>query len=148
MQNPFFWLLLSFLLVAISLTAVLAAAFPAFIELGRTARSAEKLFDTLNRELPRTLEALRNTGGELATLGDELEESLKGANKIIKQTENSLQTTQQHLQTAQRHSRSIWVGLKATWQVMQKQKQKQKTRRPSLKSKLPQHPKNHHTKNR
>lgn len=77
MQDPLFWLLLSFLLVALSLTAVLAAAFPAFLELGRAARSAEKLLDTLNRELPRTLDALRRTGGDITELTDELEASFK-----------------------------------------------------------------------
>lgn len=120
MQNPFFWLLLSFLLVAISLTAVLAAAFPAFLELGRTARSAEKLFDTLNRELPRTLEALRKTGHDLSDLGDELEGSLKGAKNIIQHTEKSLKNTQTQLQQAHHHSRSAWKGLKTAWRVLRR----------------------------
>ncbi|MBC6418884.1 MAG: hypothetical protein GDA44_08905, partial [Prochloron sp. SP5CPC1] len=50
--DPLFWLGLSILLVAVSLTAVLIAALPAFQELARAARSAEKLFDTLQREFP------------------------------------------------------------------------------------------------
>lgn len=117
MQNPFFWLLLSFLLVAISLTAVLAAAFPAFLELGRTARSAEKLLDTLNRELPRTLEALRKTGGDLSELSDDLEDSLKGAKNIIQHTERNLRTTQKQIKQVHHGSRSAWKGLSTAWRV-------------------------------
>ncbi len=120
MQNPFFWLLLSFLLVAITLTAVLAAAFPAFLEMGRVARSAEKLLDTLNRELPRTLESLRKTGGELSELGDELEEGLKSAKNIIKHTEQGIQSTQKQLKKAHRNSRSAWAGFKTAWQVLRR----------------------------
>ena len=132
MQNPFFWLLLSFLLVAISLTAVLAAAFPAFLELGRTARSAEKLLDTLNRELPRTLEALRKTGGELSDLGDELEDSLKGAKNIIQHTEKGIKTTQTQIRQVHHGSRSAFKGLLVAWRVFRapsKQSPRRKIRR-------------------
>ncbi|MEM7581337.1 MAG: DUF948 domain-containing protein, partial [Cyanobacteria bacterium P01_A01_bin.80] len=62
MSEPLFWLGLSILLVAVSLTALLVAAIPALQEVARAARSAEKLFDTLSRELPPTLEAVRLTG--------------------------------------------------------------------------------------
>ena len=68
MVEPLFWLGLSIVLVATSLTAVLVAAIPALQELARAARSAEKLFDTLSRELPPTLEAIRTTGLEITDL--------------------------------------------------------------------------------
>lgn len=129
MQNPFFWLLLSFLLVAISLTAVLAAAFPAFLELGRAARSAEKLLDTLNREIPRTLDALRKTGGDITELTDELEDSFKSAKGILQQTEKSLKQTQQQLHQVQRGSRSAWVGLQTAWKVFSRPSHKPTKRR-------------------
>jgi hypothetical protein len=67
--DPLFWLGLSLLLVATSLTAVLVAAIPALQELARAARSAEKLFDTLSRELPPTLEAVSYTHLTLPTNG-------------------------------------------------------------------------------
>ncbi len=70
--DPLFWLGLSLLLVATSLTAVLVAAIPALQELARAARSAEKLFDTLSRELPPTLEAIRVTGLEITDLTDDV----------------------------------------------------------------------------
>ena len=133
MQNPFFWLLLSFLLVAISLTAVLAAAFPAFLELGRAARSADKLLDTLNRELPRTLEALRKTGGDLTGLTDELEDSLKGATNIIKHNETGIQQTQKQIRQVNHGSRNTWAGLRTTWRVLRRRpnnKPKRHKRRP------------------
>ena len=133
MQNPFFWLLLSFLLVAISLTAVLAAAFPAFLELGRTARSAEKLLDTLNRELPRTLEALRKTGGELSDLSDELEDSLKGAKNIIQHTEKGITTTQKQIRQVNHRSRSAWKGLLVAWRVFRAPSRTPKSPRKKLK---------------
>ena len=129
MQNPFFWLLLSFLLVAISLTAVLAAAFPAFLELGRAARSADKLLDTLNRELPRTLEALRKTGGDLTGLTDELEDSLKGAKNIIKHTEKGIQQTQKQIRQVHHGSRSTWAGLKTTWRVLRRSPKRKPSKR-------------------
>lgn len=129
MQNPFFWLLLSFLLVAISLTAVLAAAFPAFLELGRAARSAEKLLDTLNREIPRTLDALRKTGSDITELTDELEDSFKSAKGILQQTEKSLKQTQQQLHQVQRGSRSAWIGLQTAWKVFSRPSHKPTKRR-------------------
>lgn len=120
MQSPLFWLLLSFLLVALSLTAVLAAAFPAFLELGRAARSAEKLMDTLNREIPRTLEALRRTGGDLADFTDELEASVKSAKGILKQTEQSIIQTRQQIRQVHHHSHITWTGIKTAWNVFRR----------------------------
>ena len=64
MGDPVFWLSISLLLVCVSLAVAIAIAIPALQELSRAARSAEKLFDTLTRELPPTLEAIRLTGGE------------------------------------------------------------------------------------
>jgi len=56
--DPLFWLAFSILLVAVSLTA-LGGGNARLQELARAARSAEKLFDTLRRDLPPTLEAIR-----------------------------------------------------------------------------------------
>jgi septal ring factor EnvC (AmiA/AmiB activator) len=128
-QDPLFWLLLSFLLVAVSLTAVLAAAFPAFLELGRAARSAEKLLDTLNREIPRTLAALRRTGGDITDLTDELEASFKSARGIIQQTEKGLKQTHRQIQQVQHRSRSTWTGIQAAWQTFHKKPQRKTLRR-------------------
>ncbi|ANV83102.1 hypothetical protein AWQ21_01065 [Picosynechococcus sp. PCC 7003] len=129
MQDPLFWLLLSFLLVALSLTAVLAAAFPAFLELGRAARSAEKLLDTLNRELPRTLDALRRTGGDITELTDELEASFKSARGILQQTEKGLKQTQRQIQQVQRGGRSTWTGFQTAWQTFWRSPRKKSRRR-------------------
>lgn len=129
MQDPLFWLLLSFLLVALSLTAVLAAAFPAFLELGRAARSAEKLLDTLHRELPRTLDALRRTGGDITELTDELEASFKSARGILQQTEKGLKHTQRQIQQVQRGGRSTWTGFQTAWQTFWRSPRKKSRRR-------------------
>ncbi|WP_236612443.1 DUF948 domain-containing protein [Picosynechococcus sp. NKBG15041c] len=106
-----------------SLTAVLAAAFPAFLELGRAARSAEKLLDTLNREIPRTLAALRRTGGDITELTDELEASFKSARGILQQTEKGLKQTQHQIQRVQRRSHITWTGIQAAWQTFQQKSQ-------------------------
>ncbi|MEW6494995.1 MAG: DUF948 domain-containing protein, partial [Cyanobacteriota bacterium] len=92
MIDPLFWLGLSILLVAVSLTAVLVAALPALQELARAARSVEKLADTLRRELPPTLEAIRLTGLEISDLTDDVSEGVKNASQVAKQVDQSLST--------------------------------------------------------
>ena len=92
MIDPLFWLGLSILLVAASLTAVLVAAIPALQEVAHAARSAEKFFDTLSRELPPTLNAIRNTTLEITELTDDVSEGVKSAGQVVKQFDQSLDT--------------------------------------------------------
>ncbi len=110
MIDPLFWLGLSLLLVATSLTAVLVAAIPALQELARAARSAEKLFDTLSRELPPTLEAIRVTGLEITDLTDDVSEGVKSASQVVKQVDQSLDSARKQAQkSASRHTQhSCW----------------------------------------
>ncbi|PSB03499.1 DUF948 domain-containing protein [Merismopedia glauca] len=117
MTEPIFWLGLSILLVAASLTAVLVAALPALQELARAARSAEKLFDTLNRELPPTLEAIRLTGLEISDLTDEVNEGVKSATQVVKQVDRSVVGAKQQAQKVQVGTRSLWSGVKAAWKT-------------------------------
>ena len=72
-----FWLALSIFLVAVSLTAVLIALLPAVQALARAARSVEKLADTLSREFPPTLEAIRLTGMEISELTEDVSEGVQ-----------------------------------------------------------------------
>ncbi|MDJ0702410.1 MAG: hypothetical protein QNJ46_03940 [Leptolyngbyaceae cyanobacterium MO_188.B28] len=125
MVDPLFWLGLSILLVAVSLTAVLVVALPALQELSRAARSAEKLFDTLNRELPPTLEAIRLTGLEISELTDDMSEGVQSAEKLVKQVEQGLSSTRQKAHKVQTTTRSVLAGAKAAWKVF--------TRKPALK---------------
>jgi uncharacterized protein YoxC len=115
--DPIFWLGLSILLVAISLTALLTVAIPAFNEMGRAARSAEKLFDTLNRELPPTLEALRLTGLEVTDLTDDMTQGIQSATQVVKQVDQSITGVKQQVQKAQTTSRSVFAGVKAAWRT-------------------------------
>lgn len=117
MIDPLFWLGLSILLVAVSLTAVLVAALPALQELGRAARSAEKLFDTLRRELPPTLEAIRLTGLEISDLTDDVSEGVKSASQVVKQVDQSLSGAKNQAKKAQVNSRSVVAGVKAAWKT-------------------------------
>lgn len=113
--QPLFWLGLSFMLVAVSLTAVLVAAFPAFLELARAARSAEKLFDTLQRDFPPTLEALRLTGIEISELSGDLSKGVKGASQTLAQADRSLNTARSQARNLSIGTRSLVAGVKAAW---------------------------------
>ncbi|MEH2179915.1 DUF948 domain-containing protein [Nostoc sp.] len=127
MIEPLFWLGLSLLLVATSLTAVLVAAIPALQELARAARSAEKLFDTLSRELPPTLEAIRVTGLEITDLTDDVSEGVKSASQVVKQVDQSLDTARIQAQNLQVGTRSIIIGAKAAWKNFTRQKPVRRT---------------------
>lgn len=116
--DPIFWLGLSILLVAVSLTALLVVAIPAFQELGRAARSAEKLFDTLHRELPPTLEAIRLTGLEITELTDDMSEGVQSAGQVVKQMDQSITEVKQQVQKAGTTTRSVFAGVKAAWQTL------------------------------
>ena len=118
MINPIFWLGLSILLVAVSITAVLVVMVPAVQELGRAARSAEKLFDTLNRELPPTLEAIRLTGLEISELTDDMSQGVQSAGQVVKQVDQSIVGVKQQVQKAQTTSRSVFAGAKAAWKTL------------------------------
>lgn len=117
MIDPVFWLGLSILLVAVSLTAVLIAAIPALQELGRAARSVEKLADTLRRELPPTLEAIRLTGLEISDLTDDVSESVKSAGQVAKQVDHSLSNIKQQTKKVQVNTRGVVAGVKAAWKT-------------------------------
>ncbi|MFO5528494.1 MAG: hypothetical protein ACLBM1_11795, partial [Cuspidothrix sp.] len=101
MTDPLFWLGLSLLLVAASLTSVLVAAIPALQELARAARSAEKFFDTLSQELPPTLNAIRNTSLEITNLTDDVSEGVKSAGQVVKQFDQSLDSAKQQAENIQ-----------------------------------------------
>ncbi len=115
MIDPLFWLGLSLLLVAVSLTAVLVAAVPALQEIARAARSIEKLADTLSRELPPTLEAIRLTGLEISDLTDDITEGVKSAGQVVKQVDQSVVSVKKQAKKAQVSTRSVFAGVKAAW---------------------------------
>ncbi|QLE57555.1 DUF948 domain-containing protein [Nostoc sp. TCL26-01] len=127
MLEPLFWLGLSILLVAASLTAVLVAAIPALQELARAARSAEKLFDTLSRELPPTLEAIRTTGLEITDLTDDVSEGVKSASQVVQQVDQSIDGAKKQAQNLQVGTRSIFVGVKTAWKTFTRQKPTRRT---------------------
>ncbi|WP_224412275.1 DUF948 domain-containing protein [Oscillatoria salina] len=120
MIDPLFWLGLSILLVAVSLTAVLIAALPALQELGRAARSAEKLFDTLRREFPPTLEAIRLTGLEISELTDDINQGVRNASGVVKQVDDSLSVAKKQASNVQVGTKSVMAGMKAAWQTFKR----------------------------
>lgn len=118
MIDPLFFLGLSVLLVAVSLTALLVAALPALQELARAARSAEKLFDTLRRDLPPTLEAIRLTGLEISDLTDDVSDGVKSAGQVAKQVDQSLNSAKKQVKSIETNTRSVFTGVKAAWKSL------------------------------
>jgi hypothetical protein len=102
-------------------TALLVAAFPAIQDLSRAARSAEKLFDRLDRELPPTLEAIRLTGLELSDLSDEVTQGVQSASAVVKQVDRGLIEVKKQAGTVQTSTRSVWVGVRAAWRTWRQQ---------------------------
>ena len=119
MAEPLFWLGLSLLLVAVSLTAVLIAAWPVLQELSRAARSLEKLCNTLDREFPPTLEAMRLTSLELSELTEELDEGVKSVGNVTQSVDQGVATAKQGVTRVQGGTRRLLVGIRAAWQVWQ-----------------------------
>jgi hypothetical protein len=111
--DPVFWLGCSLLLVAMSLTAVFVVAMPVVLELARAARSAEKLLDTLNRELPATLESIRLTGSDLGDLQKDVNRGVKSAVNVVEQVDRGFTATKQQVDRAQISTRGFIVGTKA-----------------------------------
>ena len=117
MIDPLFWLGLSLLLVSFSLFAVLLVTIPTLQEVARAARSAEKLFDTLNREFPPTLEAIRMTGKEVGELTDELNQGINNATGVVKQVDRGLVNAKIQAQQVQQNSKGLVVGIQAAWKT-------------------------------
>ncbi len=118
MIDPVFWLGLSILLVAFSLTVFLVAALPALQEIARLARSVEKLVDTLRRDLPPTLEAIRLTGMEISDLTDDVSDGVKSAGQVVKQVDQSLGSAKKQAQKVQVSTRNVFVGVQAAWKSL------------------------------
>ena len=134
MTNPVIWLGLSILLLALGLVVLVCVSIPALLGLARAARSAEKFFDTLDRELPRTLEAMRNTGADLSGLADDMTDGVSSARNIVKQVDRSLSDVRHQAYQAKRTTHSFAVGFRAAWRVLTKPAVKRKKRRPPPKA--------------
>ncbi|MGF1522888.1 MAG: hypothetical protein ACFBSF_11290 [Leptolyngbyaceae cyanobacterium] len=115
---PLFWLGLSFLLVAVSLTAVLVTLIPAVRELGRAARSVEKLCDTLNRELPPTLESIRLTSLEITELTDDMTDGVQNASRVAQQVDQSVSGIRQQAKRVNVGTRSLMIGVRTAWKTL------------------------------
>lgn len=119
MSDLLFWLELSLLLAAVSLTAVLMVAILACTELVRAARSVEKLCDTLDREFPPTLESIRLTGLEITELANDLNDGVKSASGVVKRVDLTLGKTQKQVSLVQQGTRRVVLSFKAAWQKWQ-----------------------------
>lgn len=131
MNSPFFWLGISILLVAVSLMALLTVAILTLQELARAAKSAEKLLDSLNRELPTTLQDLRLTGKEIAVLTDEVSGSLQSARSVVQQVDQSLLEAKAQAHRAQVSTRSLLAGATAAFKVLTGQPRRRRSRPPT-----------------
>lgn len=135
MNNPFFWLGVSILLVAISLMALLTVAIFTLQELARAARSAEKLLDTLHQELPATLQDLRLTGKELSGLSDEVSSSVQSARNVVDHLDQGITDAKTQARKAQITTRSLVAGASAAFRVLSgkpRRRRRPPTRRPPI----------------
>ena len=98
--------------------ALLTVAILVLQELARAARSAEKLLDTLNRELPTTLQDLRLTSKELSDLSEEVSGSVQSARSVAQQVDQGLLATKAQAQKAQFTTRSFLAGATAAFRVL------------------------------
>lgn len=114
-MDPIIWLGISLILVCISLTLVLTLLLTATRELGRAARSVEKLCDTLQRELPPTLESIRMTGLEITELTDDVTEGVQYASRAVQQVNQGVTQVRQQAKRAQVTTRSFMAGARAAW---------------------------------
>ena len=117
MNDPVFWLALSLFLVAISLTAVLVAAFPVFLELARVARSAEKILDIIQQELPAILESVRLTGEEVSEISNDVNGSVKSATKVIQRVDRGVTTAKNQAQGVNKQTRGVITGIRVAWKT-------------------------------
>jgi len=115
--DPLFVLALSILLMAVSLIILILAFLPVLKELGRAARSVEKLADTLKRELPPTLEAIRLTGLEISDLTNDVSEGVNSATQVAKQVDQSVSGATKQARKFQAKTRGVVAGVKAAWQT-------------------------------
>ena len=135
MNAPLFWLGISILLVAISLMALLTVAILVLQELARAARSAEKLLDTLNRELPTTLQDLRLTSKELSELSGEVSGSVQSARSVAEQVDRGLLEAKAQAQKAHVTTRGLFAGATAALNVLARpsRRRRRPPTRPALK---------------
>jgi uncharacterized protein YoxC len=126
--EPIFWLGLSLGLVALSLVMVLAALVPAVTELRRAARSVEKLADTLSRELPPTLEAIRLTGLEITELTEDVSDGVKNAGEVVQQVNQGVTGVKKQAQKVHGTTRRVMAGVRAAWQTWQRHSSPSKRR--------------------
>lgn len=122
MTDPLLWLGLSAMLVSVSVASLLIAAVPVLRELANASRSAEKLFDTLNRELPPTLEAIRLTGLELTDLTEDVSDGVQSAGRVVQQVDRSVAVVKQQANQLQATTRGSIAGFKAAWKILRGKK--------------------------
>ncbi|MEO0869025.1 MAG: DUF948 domain-containing protein [Cyanobacteria bacterium J06642_11] len=147
MINSVFWLGLSILLLALGLIVLVCVSIPALLSLARAARSAEKLFDTLDRELPRTLEAMRHTGTDLSGLADDMTDGINSARNIAKQMDQGLSDVRYQASQAKRTTRSVAAGFRAAWRVLTKKpRAKRSSPRPRTVPNQPMSPRSNNLK--
>lgn len=130
MSDPLFWLVLSFVFVTGCLLVVLVVAIPTLREVARAARSADRLFETLRRDFPPTLEALRMTGVELSDLTGELSEGVQSANSVARQVEQGVTSVRRQAQQVHTGTRSVAIGMKAAWRSLTNPRKSVPPRRP------------------
>ena len=116
--------------MVVCLTILLLTAIPTFQELAKAANSIIRLADTLTRELPATLEAIRMTGLELSELSDELNQGAKNAGEAVKQVNESIKGVKQSASSAKIATKSAFAGIRAGLKSLGRPRRPQRSPRP------------------
>ncbi|MDJ0510127.1 MAG: DUF948 domain-containing protein [Crocosphaera sp.] len=123
-NDPLFWLGCSLFLVALSLTTVLIVLIPVLQELAKAARSADKLFNTLERDFPATLESIRLTGVEITELTEDINDGVKSASEVVKQMDKTIHSTQGQMGKLKQGTLRLTKGIRVAWQTWHRSPQK------------------------
>ncbi len=117
-MDPQFWLGISAGLLGAALLALVLALLPLLAQLTRTARSAERLFDLVERELPPILDSLQQTTAEVSDISQEVGGGLKRVNQTVDAVGTGLGVFQTGVSQANIRSQAWAAGAKAAWKTL------------------------------
>ncbi|MGA7954907.1 MAG: DUF948 domain-containing protein [Gloeobacterales cyanobacterium] len=117
-----FWLGISAGLLGAALLALVLALLPLLSQLTRTARSAERLLDLVERELPPILDSLQQTTAEVTDISQEVGGGLKRVNQTVDAVGTSMGVFQAGVSQVSVSTKAWAAGAKAAWKTLKQGK--------------------------
>lgn len=121
-MDPQFWIGISAGLLGAALLALVLSLLPLLAQLTRTARSAERLLDLVERELPPILDALQQTTAEVSDISQEVGGGLKRVNQTVDAVGTGLGVFQTGVSQVNVRSKAWAAGAKAAWKTLRQRK--------------------------